>query len=561
MFLMLFLLSIYAEITGDYYDGLFWKGKAYFVTGFGIACFSPKEEIFHIPTIGLATLIRTDGENLYIYDQGYGIKIFEYKKQELVLIKELSLEMKVLDFQLYNDCLVVLTPKGLYFINKNTGERIEEESSICGKKIIEKEGYFYLLSPPNQILIFRISQNRKIKIEKKIELKSKINDFSLYKGFLGIGTSKGVRVYYTKTLREIIAFNTPWSVKKILLWKKGNLIVWYDKVGFEIYQIKKGVVKKVKMIKFKDSVYSLVFGVGEIYIGINGGVAVLSLIRKGITKILRRSKGKSITKIGGFLAIAQGEYIKIYNVEKFENKSIIYPRYIRYVDYVTSIGNYLIGVNRRKGVSLFEYKNGKWEPSKYIFLKGELQKPIIKKSYIIVPAGDEGIYILWLCPCGPLTVKYRIQNIGYVKKICIKENKLFILHPDKGIRIIEAPSLETLGIGKVFKIERIKDIEVFNNSLIYILHQDKTLYFFNHKNLSSQKIKLSFLPKKLFAGNKYLYIVDSKNEIHKFSIDFKTRGIINTPGIPLEILEYQNQLYIQDSYSILKLPLNMTMVK
>lgn len=99
-------------------------------------------------------------------------------------------------------------------------------------------------------------------------------------------------------------------------------------------------------------------------------------------------------------------------------------------------GTYLYVADADRGASIFNLKTFPFAERKFdLNQPGTPQRFALSEDLIFLAAGDRGLRVLLICPCGPLQQRVALQGVKAVD-VAAKDSIVYVADPDSGLRVM-----------------------------------------------------------------------------------------------------------------------------
>lgn len=101
-------------------------------------------------------------------------------------------------------------------------------------------------------------------------------------------------------------------------------------------------------------------------------------------------------------------------------------------------GTYLYVADADQGTSIFDLKSFPVVKRKFDLREsGTPQRFALGENLIFLAAGDRGVRVLWICPCGPLNERSALERGVKAVDVAVKDSIVYAADPDSGLRVME----------------------------------------------------------------------------------------------------------------------------
>lgn len=558
-------------ISGDYSALVEANDKLYAASGYGLAEMDPGFlEVRHVMTSGYSQKIAASAGKIWVAS---GSSVVEFNVNEgLSGTASFPLKGKVSALEACDKFLASATDSGVLVISFTSSVSSPFLTASLGgavEDLVFSGDYLYATTKEG-IKIFSTGQNPALIRELSLPGSKTVAAGS---GKLFVGLSVGTIVVFSlkdqESPREELRFEAGASPVSLACFGKRL----YAAQGYQGYAVFDFQGKRLdKPLTFLEGYISDILPTKK--------GAYLALAEKGIVllegkdpptfavvnRFSRLSPVLHTSRSGDFWAIAQGR--GGVSIVKQEPDSLVKgfadPRPENALGVLLSGTNLYIG-DQSRGVFIHSLKTFPVAEEKYnLFQPGSPLRFGLSGDIILSAEEDKGLRTLWICPCGPLKDKGKLDGINAVD-VAVVDSIAYVADPDSGLRIValreEGKTVEELSIypGAVSPVALLLE-----GQKLFVADSVGALVILDIKDPVSPK-QLSFTaigvrPYGLALSGSTLYVASGEKGVLEISVADPAAPVpgdfIDTPGKALAVAVSETHLGVADYTSWLLVPLS-----
>ncbi len=557
-------------ISGDYSALVQVKGKLYAATGYGIAQLDDGlSSALNIPTPEFSSLIVASGERVWLAS-GENVREFSVK-DSLRETAFFSPGGQVSALAASGKHLAAATNSGILVISSQSdpSKPLSTENLGAAAEDIVFSGDFLYALTRNGIKIFDCTNTPVLAGEINLA-GAKTLAAGSGKLFVGLGESSIVVFSVKDPAHPMEELRFDAGATAVSLTCSGKTL--YAALGSQGYAVFDFRGKRLDTpLSFREGYISdIVPARNGVYLALGGkGIALLEGSKPSAFAVSKRFSRSSpvlhTSRSGDFWAIAQGG--GGVSIVKQDADSLVTgyadPRPENALGVLLSGTNLYIADGER-GVSIYSIKTFPGAERKYeLFQPGEPLRFGLTGELIVVAEGGKGLRTLWICPCGPLKDKGKVEGIKALD-VAVTDSIAYVADPDSGLRIIalreEGKTPEEISIypGAVSPVALLLD-----GQRLFVADSMGLLMILDVSNPVAPR-QLSFTPigvrpYGLALTGTTLYIASGERGVLEVGVQDPTAPVlgnfIDTPGKALAVAASESHLAVADYTSWLLIPL------
>lgn len=558
-------------ISGDYWNLVEMGGRLYAASGYGLAAMDTElKAVGHFPTLGYSRKVRSCDDGKLCLSDAESVALFDASGSNLGSY-EIGSEVTALSCG--QGFVAAGTESGLFAVIYLSSKNDAPASVNLGSKvesIVFWNGYFYAAAGGS---IYVITCEKAPKIIKETSLPGvktlAAGDSRLY---AGLSESK-IAVFSLKDPKEPkeeSVFDAPASPVALCFQSKKL----FAALGYQGYAVFDAKGKRLDASRgFAEGyVADILPSKKGFYLALRDkGIVFLegkNFANMEITRRLPKNAPSVHTARGGeFWAIAQGRDGA--KVVKPEPEKLVVgfadPKPDNAAGVLLSGTNLYVVDPGRSLLSIFSLKEFPvTKPDFTINQAGDLSRIALSNELILDAAGEKGLRVLWICPCGPLKEKGKLEGIKAVD-VAVKDSIVYVADPDSGLWVValrkegETPVTLSLYPGTVsprsllVEQDRLYVADSIGALAVLDISNPKEPGQFSFTMLGSRPYGLALSGSTLYlaCGEKGVLKVDVSDP-HSPRI----LGYIDTPGKALSVAASEAYLGVADYTSWLLLPID-----
>jgi|GEM_PF-2097511 len=457
-------------VSPEFLDLVQYKDKFYAATGYGLSILDPnifaskktsgsKNLIKSLATPGYASTVLVANKNVYVAG-GNLVSEFKLSSKGAGLVKNYSLPkaQKGLAFLADDKNIYIATDSSRLLILKQSQRLVPvAELKLPGlpsSMVLYKE-YLYVACGKNSIAV--------VKLTKVPELITSVNASGV-----NVLTAGGDKLFAATFSSEIVVFN----IKNPQQPKRGKTFAslapavkleyfdnyLYAALGYQGYAVFNRAGKRIEDVEpYKGGYVADILPVkNALYLAV-GQKGIVKLAGDAVNKLKKIKTVSNHTPIlhtsrgGAFWGIARDR--KGVNVVKLTPDTLdigfVNPRPVKAAGVLMSGPNVYVA-DAERDVSIYTLKTFPAAERKFdLFQPGKPRRITLQNDLIYVAAGEKGVRVLWICPCGPLKQKGAFED-AFALDAAVKDSLLYIADPNEGLKLVsvkeEGKTLKLLNI-------------------------------------------------------------------------------------------------------------------
>ncbi len=561
-------------VAGDFADIVEVDGTIYAASGFGLttvpADLSSQE---HFPTPYYSRKIASADKRLYL-GEGTRITAFKVSGKAVQMLASYPVQGRITALAAGKDFVAAGTDSAKVEIFSQDS-RLKPIAVIdmpeTVKDIVFYKGFLYAACGREGVVIIRLG-----------DAPAKVGELSL-SGARALEVGENT-LFVAIASTEIYGFSLadPASPQEKIKFSSSSPAVslaYYDKhlyaaqryQGYSIFNLRGERVELAEPFRQGDVVDILPTDEGVFLALREAGVVRLedeTLAELTLTaRLEQNSPSIHTTQSGSFWAVARGEdgasIVRLFEGETFVTLGHAEPPPSNAAGVFLS-GTYLYVADVKHGASIYNMKTFPVaERSFDLHQPGEPQRINLTNDLIPLAAGEWGLRVLWICPCGPLKQRSALGGFTAVD-VAARDSIIYVADPDSGLRIMEVSEegvkLTQLSVypGVISPRALLRDGDV-----LYVADSIGAIAALDVSDPANpEQLSFTFIdtrPYGLDIENSTLYVACGESGVLEIDVSDpsapKPGEFIETPGKALAVAASKRHLGVADYTSWILLPL------